>query len=221
MASPTDEVTITSVPGSAPLRSGRQQPSALRLFRTERAGPSCSGTQAVMGRRRRIDASVGRERLLLTALPSLVIRGDTAEATVLTGPGIFNRLPGHTTMGKSHRNYTTAGRTVELQGGFSARSRRPDRSHGLAGGGVPYSTRLAVSSGRGSVPIPIRHEPPRTAVTASGCLGASDVMGSVLGRPWSTRLVPPVPLTPDLGMTPGQLNRRTLNQWWKVRMLAG
>jgi len=23
-------------------------------------------------------------------------------------------------MGKSHRNYTTAGRTVELQGGFSA-----------------------------------------------------------------------------------------------------
>ena len=40
-------------------------------------------------------------------------------------------VPGETAMGKSHRNYTTAGRTVELQGGFSVMSRSPDRRHGL------------------------------------------------------------------------------------------
>jgi hypothetical protein len=34
----------------------------------------------------------------------------------------------------------------------------------------------------------------------------SDVTGSALNRPWSTRLAPPIPRTPDLGTTTGQLN---------------
>jgi hypothetical protein len=40
----------------------------------------------------------------------------------------------------------------------------------------------------------------------------NDLMGGVLGRPWSTRLAPPIPRMPDLGMTLDQLNLWTLNQ---------
>jgi hypothetical protein len=70
----------------------------------------------------------------------------------------------------------------------------------------------------------LRRPPTRTSEDPGDsvrCLGTSDVVGSVLGRPWSTWLAPPIPLAPDLGVTPGQPNRRTLNQRWKVRMLAG
>jgi hypothetical protein len=42
-----------------------------------------------------------------------------------------------------------------------------------------------------------------------GVSDARDVMASVLGWPWSTRLASAIPLTPDLGMTPGQLNHWT------------
>jgi hypothetical protein len=98
----------------------------------------------VMGRRRRIDAFVERESLLLTALPSLVHekgyepigrmrgyrRSDRPDRT-----SISSTLRG-TPQWQTHRNYTAA-RTVELQGGFSAMSRSPDRRHGLAGRGVP------------------------------------------------------------------------------------
>jgi hypothetical protein len=39
-------------------------------------------------------------------------------------------------------------------------------------------------------------------------------------RPWSRRPSVPISLAPDLGMAAGQPNRWTLNQRWKVRMLA-
>jgi hypothetical protein len=41
-------------------------------------------------------------------------------------------VPGDTTMGKPHRNNTAAGRSVELQGGFSVMSRNLDRRDGLS-----------------------------------------------------------------------------------------
>jgi hypothetical protein len=31
----------------------------------------------------------------------------------------------------------------------------------------------------------------------------------------------PIPATADLGVPPGHANHPTLDQWWKVRMLAG
>jgi hypothetical protein len=69
---------------------------------------------------------------------------------------------------------------------------------------------------RGGVTHALNQRPRQTL----GC-DTSDVMGSVLGWPSSTRSAPPIPLAPDFGVTPGQLNRWTLNQRWKVRMLAG
>jgi hypothetical protein len=54
-----------------------------------------------------------------------------------------------------------------------------------------------------------------------GVSDTSDVIGSVVGRPSSTRSAPPIPPTADLGVAPGQPDRWSLNQWWKVRMLAG
>ena len=58
-----------------------------------------------------------------------------------------------------------------------------------------------------STPDGQRHHPGAQAVRARDARGST--------RPC------PVPSTADLGVAPGQPYRPTLNQWWKVRMLAG
>src|SRR5512132_347059 len=98
----------------------------------------------------------------------------------------------------------------------------------------PWTRPLLLNAGHRSLLRPVSPAFRRPAAQTSGCppircgrlptparvSDTSDVTGSALSRPWSTRLAPPIPLTPDLGMTTGQLNRWALNQWWKVRVLV-
>jgi hypothetical protein len=52
--------------------------------------------------------------------------------------------------------------------------------------------------------------------------GASTLaVANLLRRSWSRHVTPLVSLTPDLRVPPGQPDHRSLNQGWKVRMLAG
>jgi hypothetical protein len=104
---------------------------------------------------------------------------------------------------------------------------------------VPRVTRhrAAVTSNEASMTSRRAH-PPSTPVSLAGGAPRRNRTGDP-PRPWGRdslrrqaraeswlhrvrRPLPiPIPLAPDLGVTPGQLNRRTLNQRWKVRMLAG
>jgi hypothetical protein len=52
-------------------------------------------------------------------------------------------------------------------------------------------------------------------------LDMSYAVASVLRSAVLDTSVVPISLASDFGVAPGQPNRWTLNQWWKVRMLAG
>jgi hypothetical protein len=73
-----------------------------------------------------------------------------------------------------------------------------------------------------------RNSPGTCGIVATRCTGATEAglqlrasCCSPRMQPWSTRPSVPISLAPDLGVAPGQPDRWTLNQRWKVRMLAG
>jgi hypothetical protein len=60
------------------------------------------------------------------ALPIVVAPGSADHGgNALVTASLPIVVGGHTTMGRSHRNYTTAGRTVELHGDLSAMFQEP------------------------------------------------------------------------------------------------